>query len=229
MPHQAVGKNELIAGVSKEVADNLKVMLKDIIQEQVSSAMMELIKEGSFYRDLSRDLNQEIKILTGAIQETKKELDQEQDHDDPDAPKPTDQLSAFIADTDQVASRISRGIEKLMSANEELLDSIDKTEMDSNSSVALQTKIGREQTILMEIMTDLNSQDITGQRLQKIVKLVQMIETKLNDYLVKVQASYEKKQEETSDSSYCLIDDFSNPVDSFGEDQVEGLMEDFGL
>lgn len=217
-----------------EVVDVPKEELSEIIG--VTRAM----SEGDFYKEMSSKLQGELGDLARYIDRTRKNLQKlhpavtETSERIPDA---SSQLSAITRATEEATHKVISITERVMDTQEMLsykvkeLKDIAALQVIEGSAILKITKdieaiIGQNNTDLVETLTALSFQDITGQQIKKIISLVQDVEGRILDLLMsfKLKNGEEQKKEK-------IIEQLKDPAKGLGINQglVDDLLRELGL
>lgn len=166
-------------------------------------------------------LYEELESLAKYIREAKTEIAtiKPADINEEHIPLATDELDAIVAHTEEATGAILDCAEKI----EEVAKSIDK-----EAAAALEDCVTR-------IYEACNFQDITGQRINKVVKTLKHIEERVNFVVVALGsedgAAPEAKKKKTEPSSQEVGDsDLLNgpqmPEEAFSQDDIDALLAD---
>jgi len=156
--------------------------------------MARAMSEGDFHRQISSKVHGELESLAAYIGKTMSNLQLL----DPsvrlsaerDIPAASQQLSDVVKSTEEATNTIISLTDTLMDHQATLGESIEKLKLPKPRSREYQDLIDQieqlhmedEQT-LMEIVTSLSFQDLTGQRINKIVSMVATVQDKLRDLI----------------------------------------------
>lgn len=155
--------------------------------------MAKAISEGDFYREFNTHVGGELAQLAQYIDKTRKSLQNihpSLNETSERIPNASEQLKSITIDTEKATNSI-------MDLTEDLLDSTDESETlleelkkhimekseDQESALALISRLDEKnstrRTNLMQIFENLSFQDLTGQKINKIITLVQEVETRI--------------------------------------------------
>lgn len=180
--------------ISKKDFDKLVIHVKGLL-------------EGNFFED-DLELYGELGEMAKYINETKKSLRtfNAAEITDKDLPEASDQLESIVESTEDATNNILTVTENMLDDQDKITNTIDLikslkfTKKSDNSEkrdqiVSELEKISESNTNgLMDIMSACNFQDLTGQRIQKIVALVKTIEGKI----MKIILTFNIKRKEKS-------------------------------
>jgi chemotaxis signal transduction protein/chemotaxis regulatin CheY-phosphate phosphatase CheZ len=156
--------------------------------------MARAMSEGDFHRQVSSRVHGELENLATYIGKTMSNLQLL----DPsvrlsaerDIPAASQQLSDVVKSTEEATNTIIALTDTLMDHQATLGESIEKLKLQKSRSREYQDLIGQieqlhmeDEKTLMEIVTSLSFQDLTGQRINKIVTMVATVQDKLRDLI----------------------------------------------
>jgi len=168
----------------------------------------------------------EVEALSRYIDEAKQELTELRPDEirDEHLPKATDELEAIVGATEQATNTILESMETL----EEAAENLDEQTSDKITGAVTQ------------VYEACNFQDITGQRITKVVKALQEIENKVDQMLEAfgeeaARQRRERRQETTSDkpaeaaatSEADLLNGPSDDQDSVSQEDIDRLLAGF--
>ena len=175
--------DEILAGKISEKLDVPPDVVKQIIHHVKAIMEGELhLKDLELYGDLGE--------LARYINETKKSLKKFSNLDivENELPETSDQLEGILEATEEATNQILTLTEELLQDNGaisqkilQLKESVKDQSLNGTQGILndLDTKNSDNYNKLLSIMTACNFQDLTGQRIQKIVELVRDIESKI--------------------------------------------------
>lgn len=214
----------------------------DVPKEELSELIVatKAISEGDFYKEITTKLQGELGDLARYIDRTRKNLQKlhpavtETSERIPDA---SSQLSAITRATEEATHKVISITERVMDTQEMLsykvkeLKEVAALQVIDGSAILKITKdieaiVNQNNTDLVETLTALSFQDLTGQQIKKIVSLVQDVEGRILDLLMsfKLTNGEEKKKEK-------IIEQLKDPAKGLGINQglVDELMRELGL
>ncbi|OGW15369.1 MAG: hypothetical protein A3G93_07365 [Nitrospinae bacterium RIFCSPLOWO2_12_FULL_45_22] len=166
------------------------------------------VAEGDFYREVSIALRGELSRLADYINKTRKNLQLL----DPPLRESAEKIPVASCQLTDIFAATEEATHKILSLTEEMLDDqnqvgslIDKIQTlignapNNGEPTSLLDQINNvnltNETRLIDIMTTLSFQDITGQKIKKIVKLIDEIETRLLEIIVAFGIKVDKAKE----------------------------------
>ena len=149
----------------------------------------------SFYRDVSRITLEGLSEITHDFEEFYQELAARfqpglQDAADQELPEASDQLNAIIETTESATTHIMDTLEAMQEEQGNTRRILTELAADKRMSPAKRNALGEavlaldlNQDRIMTIFEDLSFQDLTGQRIKRIVTLMQSVEKKVHGIL----------------------------------------------
>lgn len=218
-----------IASAINEISNKVEITTEDL-QKLVSH--VQGILEGKLM-DEDLELYGELGELAKYINETKKSL---VDFDasqitDQDLPEASDQLQCIVESTEEATNKILTNAEDMLDSQckiSKIVESINSLKINKNTKgeevrESIINELKEMDSLfglkLMDIMSACNFQDLTGQRIQKIIALVQGIESKL----MKVILSFNiKRKEESGSGDDDTVDKEKEMLAKFEEQDLKG-------
>lgn len=167
-------------------------------------------RETGFYQDISRitlkglsditkDFEEFYREMTARFQPALSEVSQQE------LPEASDQLNAVVETTEAAATRIMDALEEIQDEHERITQALNMMREYKRMAAGKREVLDRAenaslvcQAKLMTILEEMSFQDLTGQRIKRIVTLVQSVEDKVKKILVtldqKVPESHDAKQ-----------------------------------
>ncbi|HUU49828.1 MAG TPA: protein phosphatase CheZ [Nitrospinota bacterium] len=195
------------------------------------------ISEGDFYKETNLKLKGELKRLAKYIEETRKKL---QYIDSPiksttkSFPEASMQLSDITRQTEEATHKIISLTEKILDDQNRLTEILKNLKKFVSNNIKKENReiksiINDIQNInisnkedLIDLLTALSFQDLTGQKIKKIISLVQDVETKILVLLVSFGLVDKKKRGEM----VTELKDPSKPID-LKQDLVDDILAEF--
>lgn len=178
---------EVMEKVVSQVVEGMKESITQTVERELSSGLSQALVESEFYRRISDEMRQGLQNIYKQIAQATKPAGGGDANLTEDAPVAADklfseaseQLDEILTTTEKATFEIMEVVEKhmeLQNRSQELLASLRKTR---KSNPAIQQLISINEDLgenLMRIMTSLSFQDLTGQRIKKIIQALKTIE-----------------------------------------------------
>ncbi|BBD07755.1 protein phosphatase CheZ [Desulfovibrio ferrophilus] len=176
---------QMVQDITTKVVEGLDSILLETVQAEISSALSKslsnALKDGEFFRKVNDDMREGLEQIYGEIKKAKKDAAKGL------TPEDTNEL------INQASDELDAILESTESATVKIMDIVeDHQERVINAGTLLQTfRTGgaskdnvnelielnqKNQQDLMEIITALSFQDLTGQRIKKIITALKKIE-----------------------------------------------------
>ncbi|MBA2847720.1 protein phosphatase CheZ [Thermosulfuriphilus ammonigenes] len=225
-----MNREEISQVIEEAIARSL-----DRLFEERMQAYLQKVVEGEFYKELVFEMKKRIDDVYRSINEFKKALSQLRDSADTANTmfgEASDQLEEIVKATETATVKIMDVAEKdqeLLTRARELVSQLE------NGSTANELKkiIDELYQDTLEIITACAFQDITGQRVKKVVNAIQTVEAKLLELLVETGVKIKEKQEgvtpELEQKAQQAMDLLKGPDGKVSQDDVDSLLEELGL
>ena len=226
---------ENVAAVAGALPEELRQLIGTVLREELDTYLQKQV-EGHFYQNLVMEMKGGIGDVYHSIADFKKDIGQLSSQADSaenligDA---SDQLEEIVKTTESATNRIMDIVESYQSLLAEMSEAIDVLP-GTGESALLQGHISKMQTDTLEIMTACSFQDITGQRVRKVVDLIRAIEKRILEVMissgVKIKEKREGKDEfQIADDANRAVDMLKGPDSSVGQENVDDLLASLGL
>lgn len=232
--------NQLLASLSKAVPN-----IDDELKEELRMFLMQPIMESEFYKTMSNDLRgglsnifKEIKGVTQDASDKDKTILEEQD-----AKKlfseASDQLDEILQSTEAATVKIMELVEKNLDIQAEVTGILAKIKENHKESKKLDQLIAANDQVnndLITIMTTLSFQDLTGQRVKKIINALRKVETIVFDLYMSTGLSMKaydknpkKEVKEILKESEKVVSELKGPQMDSSQNDVDDLLAQLGL
>ena len=228
----------MLTRVSDQVAAAVKQTVTEAVQRELSSAMTKAMVESEFYRHL----NDEMRVgLRGIYKEISSASEQPEggvgDSDDVveagqtqklfnDA---THQLEEIMQTTLEAADNIMDTVEKQLVRQEEagaIIASLEVTAKDEKSLARLDVLNAESEASLTNIITALSFQDLTGQRLKKVVAAITSIQENVFDLYVSTGLMLKTREEEPEKTITEIAAESRRKVEEIKHSELKGPTRD---
>jgi chemotaxis protein CheZ len=241
--HKEQLSQELLTRITSKAESTIREVISVALTEEINRALTQALTEGEFYRAISTDLQEGLKSIYREINAAATSSVSEE----PVAASPlademfseaSTQLVAILQTTEKATESIMGLVEKHLDANERamtLLDALDNG--DARPEIA-ELRAGNQALgeDLMEIMTTLSFQDLTGQRIKRIVAALRQIEKVVFELYMATGLSMkamaenpEQSVEEIRQTSKARATGLKGPQDASSQTDVDDLLSQLGL
>lgn len=255
-PQESAQIDALIQDVTQKVVGSLDTILIEAVQKEVSTVLSQslsrALKDGAFFRKVNDDMREGLEKIYREINEAKKEAakDLQPAETNELISQASDQLDAILQSTEDAAVAIMDIVEehqKRVINVGEVLQQL-RTGGASKENVDRLIELNaRNQSDLMEIMTALSFQDLTGQRIKKIINALQRIEEIVfNVYMstglkvrardqeperdeTEIEKETEQKMEALEKGKTVKGSKLEGPANATNQEDVDDLLAQLGL
>lgn len=232
---------------SQDLLDKITIRAENIIKEVVTGALTEEIRqalskalaEGEFYRAISNDLQEGLKSIYKEINAATISAPSESPATVTDAneifSEASKQLGAILQTTESATESIMTLVEKHLEKNDHNLTLLNALESSKEirELQAHSQELGQD---LMSIMTSLSFQDLTGQRIKRIVTALQQIEKVVFELYMSTGLSLkamsknpDQPVEQIRQDSKKRVSKLAGPQDETSQQDVDDLLNQLGL
>jgi len=232
---------KVLADLSSKLEGSIKETIAQTLEKEISQALTKTLLESEFYKNLSEELRSGLKNIYENIEATKKSSNglsqKEAEHLFNET---SDQLDAILRTTEKATLDIMTVVEKhldQMPQIEEICKKLKKqnslTPEEGFTLLAWQKSLNQD---LLAIMTSLSFQDLTGQRIKKIVDTLRTIEEQVvNLYLssglsIKTKEEHpEKDFQSIKQEAQVKMSELKGPQEKVKQEDVDALLQELGL
>jgi len=241
--HKEQLSQDLLNRITAKAENTIREVISAALTEEINRALTMALTEGEFYRAISTDLQEGLKSIY-------KEISAATVNGSPAAsqtPAPmademfseaSTQLGAILQTTEKATESIMSLVEKHLDATDRNMAILDTLAAGSSAPEIAELRAGSEalSADLMEIMTTLSFQDLTGQRIKRIVAALQQIEKLVFELYMATGLSLkameqhpEKSVEEIRQTSKARATELKGPQAGQSQSDVDDLLSQLGL
>ena len=225
----------MISRVTAEVSVVVKDSLAGLVEKEVTKALSRAVNEGEFYKSI----NEEMRTGLGNIYKEISSIKQDETVSiSPDQlggmhqelfSETTDQLDQVIKSTEDATFKIMDIVESLLTRQDEIKEQLSKA-CENGSMEQCSEKIdqGVDYTTsqLLEMMTVLSFQDLTGQRIKHTIQVLKKIEEIVTKLYVSTGLMI-KDKEQNPEKDLDLIKKETN--ESVNQAKVDDMLSEMGF
>lgn len=234
---------ELLSRITTKAESTIREVISAALTEEINRALTQALTEGEFYRAISTDLQEGLKSIYREINVAATSTVSEP----PVAGTPvademfseaSTQLGAILQTTEKATENIMGLVEKHLDASERTAALLESLENGASRPEIAELRAGNQALSedLMEIMTTLSFQDLTGQRIKRIVAALQQIEKVVFELYMATGLSMkameqnpEQSVEEIRQTSKARATELKGPQDANSQTDVDDLLSQLGL
>jgi len=231
---------KLLDQLSLKLTDSIKEVIAQVLEKEVSNALSRALLESEFYRNLSEELREGLKQIYTNIEETKQienGLSQEDAQNLFD--ETSDQLDAILRTTEKASTEIMEIVEKHLDKlpkMQEMCDKIKNGQGCKEYAAVISSWLNTLNQDLLDVITSLSFQDLTGQRIKKIIQTLSKIEEEVFKLYVASGLSMKVKEknpdkdfEEIKQEAEAKISELKGPQEKIKQEDVDALLAELGL
>jgi chemotaxis protein CheZ len=238
------GDQDILGGVVEKVVATIVADLKDSIvaavERQISSSLTRSLLESEFHKRLSLEMRGGLQAIYKEINAAKHVADKV-GGENPEKlfNEASNQLDEILAATEDATGKIMDIVEKqqdMQAGAGRILHGLDSGGVTKAQVRELREINDALNADLMEIMTTLSFQDLTGQRIKRIIDAIKKVETIVLDlYLatgLKMKAHEEapdKDLEQVDAETSRKMSELKGPQADASQADVDGLLSQLGL
>lgn len=227
--------DKIVAEVTEKVVSSMDKILLDTIQKEIadvlSQSLSRALKEGEFFRKVNDDMREGLEQIYSEIKKAKKGARKDiarTDETNELINKASNELDAILKSTEDATVRIMDIVEdhqERIIKSGELLQEF-RTGGASKTSVNELIKMNdSHQQDLMNIMTALSFQDLTGQRIKKIVKALKKIEGIVFNVYMSTGLRVKKRDQQPELDEQQIEQDTQKTVAKLSKEKKKGTIK----
>jgi chemotaxis protein CheZ len=193
----------------EEIAQIVDGKLREEELEELLRVIRRILHKGlsledeSFFRNLAHEMKGEMKELALMIIDVKKDLTVKIDPEITELavkhiPQATDHLEAVIACTELAANRIMDNLERMQKDAEEMKHLLLKLKQGKEKIAFVQgmdSFLERHMALISDSFVQMSFQDLTGQKIKKITRLVAIMEERLKKMIISFGVKLNEKEQ----------------------------------
>ena len=240
MPANDPVLEQLIDGITEELVKSVRDTVSRTIRKKLKSSLNQAWGDGEFYKRLNEDMLSGLQNIFREINSAKKGAPDAANKDTGELfSEATQQLDEVLASTEEATASIMDTVEK----HQAMLDSLkilaakaEKEKLSAADVQELQKFITSQEQDLSGVLTTLSFQDLTGQRVKKVLDVLQTIEsTAFELYMSTGLALKEHAKEPEKDTELIqshakqVVSELKGPQRDTSQAAVDDLMAQLGL
>ncbi len=230
--------------LSKGLFEGIQRSVNRRVRKELKIALAKAVAESEFYRSLNKDvmqglqgIYQEITLATG--KKNASTFSHEKENTDRILSDASKQLDEILITTEEATLTIMNTVEKHMELQETVRNILSHAETRNLTTEELEqlneinVKLNDD---LINIMTTLSFQDLTGQRIKKIVAALHTIEKTVFDLymstglvLLAKEKAPEKDFKEIKEETKQMVSELKGPQLTTSQSSVDDLLSSLGL
>ena len=230
--------DELVEKVTKGVIDDIKKSINKIIEEGISKNLSKMMLEGEFYKTINLELQSGLtniyKEITSANKEVGSGVSMDKKETEELFSEASEQLDAIVQTTEKATEDIMGVIEKQMDLQAKAGQKLKALKDKEFSKEEIEELIESNNSLnndLMELMTLLSFQDLTGQRIKRIITALKQVQTTVFELFMttglKIKAKEnepEKANDEIEQETKKTMSELKGPQTKVSQADVDDLL-----
>ena len=220
----------VLTRVSDKVADAVKETVAESVQRELSSSMTKVMVESEFYRHLNEEMRHSLRgiyqeITTASTEDEKAEASVDSNQTQKLFSDTARQLEEIMQTTLEATEKIMEIIETLQEQQEEAGAIIATLAVSEKEEPALARLDQLNQSLnisLTDIITELSFQDLTGQRLKKVVSAITSIRETVFDLYVSTGLMMKTREEAPEKDLNEIAEESKRKVAEIKKSELKG-------
>lgn len=228
-----------------EVVENLKSSVTQVVERELSRSLTKALVQGEFYRRLSDEMRQGLQSIYKELSAARKEdapqdgLVQEKLQADQLFHEAADQLDKILSTTEQATGEIMDIVEKhqdIQAKSNAILHSLKSGGVTKEQLGELRAMSDTLNEDLIRIMTTLSFQDLTGQRIKRIIEAIKKVEGIVLDLYLSTglelkarEQAPDKDLDEIQAEAKRTMSELKGPQVGVGQGAVDDLLAQLGM
>jgi chemotaxis protein CheZ len=232
---------QVMQNVTAQVADSIKDAIAQTIQNELTTNLTRALLEGEFYKKLNSDMRSGLQNIYQEISHAAKDKSvapPSEAQTDKLFSEASEQLDEILTTTEQATDDIMDVVEQQLERQAEasaLLDALEK-EAPGDSITQLRAINSELADNLTTILTALSFQDITGQRIKKIITALQRIESTVFELYMStglIMKAYsetpDKEIEELEQEARQKMSELKGPTRDVSQSDIDDMLAQLGM
>lgn len=171
--------------ISNRIATDIRQSIVQALEREIRENVSRALMQGEFYKTMNMELQDGLKQIYKEISQAKKQEGQDKTRPASQAQtselisEASDQLDEILKATEQAAVDVMDIVERQMDAQAEMGEMLERFRSGGARGEDVKALIAANQRLsddLLRIMTALSFQDLTGQRIKKIITAIKQVE-----------------------------------------------------
>jgi chemotaxis protein CheZ len=227
-----------------EMVDNLKSAITQAVEKELSKSLTRSLLQSEFYKRLNDDMHHGLQSIYKELAQARQEdggtgIVKEKKRADQLFSEAADQLDKILSTTEEATGEIMDIVEKHMemqAKSNQILHSLKSGGVTKEQLNDLREMSDALNSDLMTIMTTLSFQDLTGQRIKRIIGAIKNVETIVLDLYLSTglklkahQESPDKDLDQLEAEAEQKVTELKGPQLDTDQASVDDLLASLGL
>lgn len=228
--------------IATDVMEAVKEAVKDASLKSFQASLDKIITEGEFYKTMNTEIRTGLKGLYKYINQTP--INGDPDKTSQLFHETSKRLEEVMDTTKSATDKIMTHVEKMFEERDEtekIIKSLDLSADNKNDLKRLQEILDNQNAALTEIMTACSFEDLTGQRLLKVIEAMGSIKDTVFDLYLSSGLMIKDRKEHPGKDTVTIMKDsrkraqqikdseLKGPSSDVSQDDVDDLLKDLGL
>ena len=221
---------QLMTRVTHDVSNVIKESLSEIVQREISKALANALFAGEFHRGVNDEVITGIENIFSEITSFHKKLSASSNTSVGLLDGSTSLLDEIISSTERATLNILDHIDRMQTTVQEA-----RCLVNGGNGLSKTTKLDDMESILTDIMTELSFQDLTGQKIQMVIKSLKRVEELVYNVHLTAEALRKTKEkspnkdiEELKVEAREIVEDFKHKG-AMDQNDIDAIFEEYGL
>ncbi len=242
MPSSDDMLKEIMEKVTLRLAGEIKKSINDTIEREFTQNFSRVLVESEFYKRIYSELQEGLceiyQEISSANAENSPSVSVDRRETEQLFTETSSQLDAIISATEKATVEIMEVVEKqldLQARSHDILQNLQENGVDKEQVSSLLEMNAALNQDLMNVMTVLSFQDITGQRIKRIITALKTVEKTVFDlYLstgLKIKARQEspdKDLDQLDQEARQRVSDLKGPQEGVSQNDIDDLLANLG-
>jgi chemotaxis protein CheZ len=232
---------DIIAKLTEQVVGSVGEAITAAVQEELTRALPRALKEGEFFRKVNADMRRSLQDIYKEIKAVKHEGGASAPAVDADKlfSEASNQLDEILTSTEKATEQIMDIVEDLqnnLTKSSELVESFKSGGASKKAVEELAAMTATANDHMVKIMTALSFQDLTGQRIKRVIGALKNIEQIVFEVYMStglmVKARDQEPERATDDlaaESRKRVSELKGPQAKASQGDVDDLLASLGL
>jgi len=224
--------DQLTESVTGRVSVIVKESLSDIVQQEISRALTKALDQGQFYRTMNDEVIESIGNIYSEIKSVKKSLNEDSSVESLNLLNESDSiLDGIIKVTEHATLQILDLLEHMQQEMDALRSMITPF-----GNAAANEKLDNLDKVVLNVMTELSFQDLTGQQVKRVIQSLKKVEEIVFNVYVTSEVLKKSKEQspeqdigEIREKMKDIIDSAKSQKTAIDQDGVDSLLGQLGF
>jgi len=226
--------DRILAQITSKAEETIRHVISQALTEEIHRALTKALSESEFYKTISVELHRGLGSIYKEIHSATAESKSQKIDAQGIFSETSQQLDAIVETTEKATEQIMGIVEKHMDTVARLRDTV--STMTDSSGDQIRSYLEELDADLMTIMTALSFQDLTGQRIKRIIRALNEVQRLVFDLYLDAGLSMkalaenpEQSIEEIRQAAKTKVSELKGPQLEANQQAVDDLLSQLGL